>query len=209
MALSQKNITILIVAIIFSLTANIAVLAADKKNKNPAVQAEKQKIEKLKATVELGDTNAMQELANAYMDGTGVEKNFEKAFELYNIASAQGNNNAMLALAVIYSEGVNNIDKSRKEGFKWFLKAAEWGNQIAQFTIGTIYAQGFPEGEIPVDIEKAYKWLRIAGSSDGIPRVKKAASGLADMLIEKLDAAQLKKLEDEIKYWQPKTGPLN
>ncbi len=155
------------------------------------------------------DPEAILRLANSYMDGKdGMQKDFEKAFELYNIAASKGSSNAMFALAVIYSEGVDRINKDPKEGFKWFLKSAEAGSQIAQFTVGILLSQDNPKAEIPSDLKSAYIWFSLASRSDDIPRVKKAASGLADILAEELSAKELKQAEDTIKNWKAKTSPM-
>lgn len=79
---------------------------------------------------ESGDSDAMLQLAVAYLEGDGVEQDSEKAAELMTRAAELGNSNAQYSLAVLYAGGTGvcrDFDKVRY----WMTCAQENGDTDA------------------------------------------------------------------------------
>ncbi len=67
----------------------------------------------------------MYKLARIYYDGEGVEKNFEKAFELYERAANAGYEDAINAIVFIGAENFVKIADKYFDG-KNFVQAAKF-----------------------------------------------------------------------------------
>ena len=106
----------------------------------------------------LGDANAMNQLALMYYDGfyyhgKGIVRNPQKSHRLWEKAINLGNTEAMLSLGqVLLSE--SDILK----GLEWYKKAANLGNTEAMNELGWIYSVG--AFNVPVNLEEGKKWYR-------------------------------------------------
>lgn len=93
--------------------------------------------------VSLNNSKAINNLANLYANGRGVEKNIPKAIELYKKSAESGLSIAMCNLGNI--QGVLNIDNGfydRNSSINWYKKAIEFGNVDAIALLGKYYAYG-------------------------------------------------------------------
>ena len=63
-------------------------------------------------------------LGICYQNGTGVEKNFQKAFELYQKATEQGSALAQCNLGICYQNGIG-VKKNTQKAVELYQKAAE------------------------------------------------------------------------------------
>ncbi len=97
-------------------------------------------------------------LGYMYDEGFGVEKDMQKAVELYEKAAdkkhAYGQNN----LGYAYANG-EGVEKDMKKGYELFKKSANQGNMSGQNSLGYAYAHG--EG-VEKDIKEAIKWYKRA-----------------------------------------------
>ena len=75
------------------------------------------------------------ELAFLYENGDGVEKNYEKSFELISKAAEQGYPYAMFRVGLYMEKGVLGEVKP-EEAFAWYTKAAEADDNDAIFALG-------------------------------------------------------------------------
>lgn len=107
---------------------------------------------------ELGYAKAQASLAWMYHTGNGVEKDLNKALELYRKAADQGHSIAQNNIGVFYEKGIV-VPVDEKAAAEWYHKAAEVGYSYAQYNLGTLYAEG---RGVEQDIEEAKYWLRIA-----------------------------------------------
>lgn len=64
------------------------------------------------------------------MAGWGVEKNLEKAAELYALAAEQGNSAAQYSLGTCYENG-DGVKANLEEAVRLYRLAAECGNAYA------------------------------------------------------------------------------
>ena len=71
------------------------------------------------------------ETGKNYYYGTGVEKNYSKAAEIFGRLAEQGDADAQNYLGVMYKNG-QGVKKDYVKAAEWFRKAAEQGYALAQ-----------------------------------------------------------------------------
>ena len=79
--------------------------------------------------------------ANAYWNGTGVEKNEVEAVRLYRIAADQGHAPAQVSLGYAYDVG-RGVAQSDAEAIRWYRLSAQQGNARGQLNLGYLYEVG-------------------------------------------------------------------
>ncbi len=79
---------------------------------------------------EQGNITAQFDLAIAYENGDGVEKDYIKAAYWYTKAAEQGDANAQNNLGVAYHNG-NGVEQDKNKAIYWFRKACENFNDDA------------------------------------------------------------------------------
>ncbi len=77
----------------------------------------------LELAAELGNEAAMEELANCYMQGRGVAKDFAKAVRMYEPLALLGRQAACLKLADIYEKGKGGVARDAKKAFHCYKRA--------------------------------------------------------------------------------------
>ncbi|MCB0510146.1 MAG: SEL1-like repeat protein [Bacteroidetes bacterium] len=93
-------------------------------------------------------------LARMYIQGIGIPKDDNKAFDLYLLAAKQNYAEAQNIIGFLYDNG-HGVKQNEKEAFHWFQKAANNGNAEAQFNLGNFYRIG---RGTEVDLAKAIEW---------------------------------------------------
>ena len=68
------------------------------------------------------NVSAMCDLAGAYFEGFGVEKNIEEGLNLLNFAVKFDNENAMQRLIAIYSNGLHGVPKDTRKAQLLLMK---------------------------------------------------------------------------------------
>lgn len=116
--------------------------------------------------VEKKNPAAMNNLAILYERGRGVEKNLQKAFELYKEATENGGKNIEFSnLANCYFWG-RGVEQNYKNAFEASLKSCEFGGDGKAFQmLYRCYNEGLGTER---DIEKAKHYRDLALSSDDI-----------------------------------------
>ncbi len=112
----------------------------------------------LAARAEEGNPRAIVELGNRYCFGEGVERDLERAAELYARAADLGHADGMFNLASCYRLG-EGVDADIETAIRWYRRAMAEDRLFAPFALGEIYAAG--EG-LPSDRQRAIKYFRIA-----------------------------------------------
>lgn len=110
---------------------------------------------------ERGNTTAMNNLANMYEQGQGVEQDFGVAVEWLTRAAEAGDRVAQLNLGLAYEKG-RGVPRDNRIAADWFLRAAEQGEQTAQFNLGVMLATNYglgPETASEIQREQAREWL--------------------------------------------------
>lgn len=88
-----------------------------------------------------GYSPAQYQMALIYQKGYGVQKNQQKAFDLFSLAAAQNYPEALFSLANMYTEG-KHVKKDLKTAFALTEKAASKELAAAQFNLGVMYFNG-------------------------------------------------------------------
>ncbi|WP_137043495.1 tetratricopeptide repeat protein [Pseudolabrys sp. FHR47] len=87
------------------------------------------------------DAAAMTLLGELYANGLGVGRDDVKAAQWYKMAAAQGNRDALFALAMFAFEGRAGANNP-SEGARLLGEAAKLGHPVANYNLGLLYLQG-------------------------------------------------------------------
>ena len=116
---------------------------------------------------EMGYTEAYYNVANAYLNGKGVESDFDKAFEWFRKAADSGDAYAILKLAECYKRGAG-CERSYEEAMALYQQISGDKSRkrssfadVAEYEIGNMYLKGLG---VEVDLRKAYDYFRLAAS---------------------------------------------
>lgn len=105
-----------------------------------------------------GNAAAQNCLANCYLEGIGVEEDYEEAFIWYQKAAEQGYVEALFGLGLCYVDGMG-VEEDEEEAVKWFRMAAELGNADGQNWLAYCYEKGLG---VDRNEEEAVRWYRKA-----------------------------------------------
>ncbi len=118
---------------------------------------------------EMGYAPAYYAIAAAYLDGEGVERNFDKAFEWFRKASDSGDTYAKLKLAECYKRGAG-CKRDYAAAMALYQQIAGEKSikryscaDVAEYEIGNMYLKGLG---VEVDLRKAYDYFKRAASHD-------------------------------------------
>ena len=101
----------------------------------------KEAVDLFRQAADLGESRAMQDLGEIFMEGAVVDKNDEEAAKWFRKGADKGNTSAMLYLGGMYRLG-NGVEQSDTDAAAWFRKAADAGNSAAMYNLGTLYEDG-------------------------------------------------------------------
>ncbi|RHZ87348.1 hypothetical protein Glove_37g99 [Diversispora epigaea] len=107
-----------------------------------------------KKPYEINKEIGLMYLANLYLDGQGVEKDMEKAFQIFTKVADKGSLMALTKVAYCYEAGLG-VKKNERKAFELYLKSAEKGDLVAQFDVGRCYTH---EIGILKDTAKGFQW---------------------------------------------------
>jgi len=108
-------------------------------------------------------------IAQAYLQGIGTYKNYEKGVQWYKKAAEKGDGEAQNTLGYIYFVGGNGVEQDVTKGGAYFLQAAYNNSAIAQYNVGIMYLTG--QGVDGIDLIKAYGWMNIAATNGHGPAI--------------------------------------
>src|SRR5204863_527688 len=104
----------------------------------------------------LGNIVAQIDLANMYIDGKGVDKNYNKAFELSKKLAEKEFSRGIYMLGHCYYYGIG-ISVNKLRAIELYQNAANLGSSIAQCKLASIYKSG--KG-IVRDVDQAIYWYK-------------------------------------------------
>jgi len=87
------------------------------------------------------DYFAQDNLGWCFENGIGVDKNVQKAVELYQEAVKQKNVFAYVSLGLCYKKGIG-VEKNIPKAIELFQRAAEQKNAHGQYNLGLCYEKG-------------------------------------------------------------------
>lgn len=109
----------------------------------------------LSTLIEEDNIEAAKMLADMYIKGYGVQKDANKAFQLWKDLAAKGNISALTQIGRCYEEGIG-IEKNEKKAFEFYTKAAEQDDAEGQFYLGNCYV--YRIGLNKMNHRKALEW---------------------------------------------------
>lgn len=118
---------------------------------------------------EMGYADAFYNVANAYLNGYGVDRDFDKAFEWFQKAVDSGHSYAKLKLAECYKRGAG-CERDYAAAMALYQQIA--GDKslkrysftdVAEYELGNMYLKGLG---VEVDLRKAYDYFKSAASHD-------------------------------------------
>ncbi len=104
-------------------------------------------------------------LGEQYYFGDGVEQNYGRAAEAFQIAADQGIPNAQYNLGVCYENG-HGVSQSYTKAAKYYKLAADQGLAKAQCNLGICYEYGYG---VPQDYIKAVNYYKLAAKQNYAP----------------------------------------
>lgn len=127
----------------------------------------------------LGNGFAQKTLGDIYSAGYNVEQDSVKAFHYYKQAYENGENSALLSLALYYDEGTA-VERDSNKALEYAKKAVETGVKRSDAVLGQIYADSLG------DIEQGLVWLK-KGYANGDEMAKNILLRLAREKVDNFD----------------------
>lgn len=124
-------------------------------------------LEKHFVPVENGGAIYQNNLGDVYYFGNGVERDYNKAFDIYEQAAMQGDMDAQYRLGDMYFNG-EGVEQNYEKAFEWYKKSAALGNLFAQdllrdTALMNSIGEKFYKGDGVVhDYGKAFQWYEKA-----------------------------------------------
>lgn len=113
----------------------------------------------LQPLAEQGDADAQNVLGGLYIQGWGVDTDFELARSWFEKSAAQGNPMGCYNLGGMYANGIG-VEQDCARAVELVRRPAEAGNPIGQVNLGALYADG--SRCTPRDFDEALHWFRAA-----------------------------------------------
>ncbi len=108
------------------------------------------------SSADLGNQDAMYQVAIMNRDGNGTNRDVNKMKMMLEMASDLGHMPSILLLADLYAKGTL-LSKDDSKSFNYYLRAARLGNPFAMFTVGSYYSEGVG---VDCNVEMANVWYR-------------------------------------------------
>ena len=105
-----------------------------------------------------GNASAQYALAKLYHDGIHVDKDMQKALELFTLSAEQKNDYAAYQLGKLYLRN-EEISKDITTAVKWLTFSSVLGNQFAQYALAKLYLAG---EDVQKNIAKAIELLTLS-----------------------------------------------
>lgn len=115
-------------------------------------------MKEFRALADLGDAEAMYNLAVMYRHGAGNDRGEpeeEEAFKWYLSAASNGHGESQFIVGLMYASGTETLKQDHKESNKWFRKAAGHHNKDAEYSLGIVYEEGLG---VKKDEKQSYNW---------------------------------------------------
>ena len=116
---------------------------------------------------ERGNTTAMNNLANMFDQGQGVDADPVEAARLLRIAAERGDHVAQLNLGLAYERG-RGVPRDNRLAAEWFRRAAVQGDAQAQLNLGVMLATNYGAGietTSAAQLAEAASWLEQAAGN--------------------------------------------
>ena len=126
-----------------------------------SIQDHKEALKWLQKAAARNNYIAMHELGQMYRYGMAVDRDFQRAAELFRKAAEGGGIDAsMYALGKMYKKGMG-VKTNDEEAFRWFQRAVAKNNHLAMYELGTMYLHGIG---IKQDVQRGLNLLQTAAN---------------------------------------------
>lgn len=159
-------------------------------------------IKTIKKLADGGYVPAICELAIAYYDHLGVNRNYKESFRYFMIAAREGYPSAECGAGNFYATVFPKHDAceySAEKATVWWLKASEHGNSGAQCNLAGHYLSGTG---VPKDPVEAYIWGSMAVHCSSI--CFRSAEVFRDQALELLNEEQVADADSRIEILKAK-----
>lgn len=116
----------------------------------------------MKIAADKGNVLAQCDYGVYLINGDGVEKDEEEAFEYWKKSAESEFPPAMHKLGVCYFKGICGAEQDNQKAFDYFTKAAEGGVKDSMFNLAFFYQEGIC---VAADIKKSLEWLQKAAEA--------------------------------------------
>ncbi|MDL2207167.1 sel1 repeat family protein [Desulfovibrio sp. OttesenSCG-928-M16] len=144
---------------------------------------------------EMGQAQAQHRMASLYFTGTGLPKDEQQGFAFLVKAAEAGEPQAANELAYVYLKGLFGQKEDLVKARGWFGKSAENGHLEAMKNLAVMLKDGIG---LKADLAASLRWYLIA--QKGGLRAQDLQKTI-DEIKSKLQAAQIKKAEEEADTW--------
>ncbi len=152
-------------------------------------------IDQCQKAAEEGNVIAQNTLGFLYLNGQGVDKNYQQAVAWFFKAANKAYAPAQFNLAIMYKLG-QGVEQNHSESIKWMQFAANQNHAEAQTNLGNMYYQGLA---VMQDYEMAYMWWSLA-EQNGANDIEHTRAELK----KKMTPSQLHNAQQAIKQWSLK-----
>jgi TPR repeat protein len=119
-----------------------------------------------RAALEYNDGTAAYNVAKIYRHGMvddGIQTDILKCIRFYELGVQLKDSNCMIALGIIYQDGVAPVIKEEKKAFELFWQAMELENSTGYLNVGLAYYHAVG---VEKDVSLSVKYLRLAVEKD-------------------------------------------
>jgi serine/threonine-protein kinase len=108
----------------------------------------------IQRSAQSGSPEGQRFMGDAYMQGWGVPKDYERARHWYETSAAGGNTLAMVRIGLLFEQGWG-VPQDYLQARQWFEKSSAVGNPLAMVRMGDLYERGW---DVPKDYTQALLW---------------------------------------------------
>ena len=119
-----------------------------------------QQIDSLLQQAQQGEADSLALAGEMFQSGIGVERNAEKAAELFMQAAQAGSARAHYHLFVLYDKGEGALPKDEEKAYLYLKRAADLGYPQAQYELG---ARVYKNAQTPEERKEALDLFETAG----------------------------------------------
>ena len=136
-----------------------------------------ERVEWFRKAADRGSAHAQNSLGWCLHEGWGIERNRDKALQLFRASAAQGNKFGQDSLATAYKDpDFSGLPPDPSEAFRLWRLSADQGLPAAQLRLGECYENGIGTTS---DMTKARHWYEKAADSENEKVKQEAKSALA------------------------------
>ncbi len=140
-------------------------------NSTPVTKNSSQDVKDYQSAAAQGDVQAAKNLANLYLNGQGVPKDYHEALKWSLMAANKGDAEAQCCVGLIYDMALG-VPQDYKEAMNWYSKSALQGNAVAENCIGYCYENGHGVAQSYDDAVNWYEKSALQGNANAVQNLE-------------------------------------